>query len=135
MPFRSRAIRLLTTARGLISTRAIYFAAPHERGRHKENARGGADGRGVGRYTRVRRQQLQDQQNRMRGSIVKDIADQVVRIAKGQNFTLVFDSSGSSMNGTPVLIYFEDRMDITPDIIRELNKNQPPPELKSPAPK
>ena len=86
-------------------------------------------------FDRVRRQQLTDQQNRMRNSIVKEIADQVVRIAKVQNFTLVFDSSGSSMNGTPVLIYFEDRMDITTDIVRELNKNQPPPETRPAPPK
>ncbi len=87
----------------------------------------------IDEFDRVRRQQLQDQSNRMRGGIVKEITDQVVRIAKAQNFTLVLDSSGASMNGTPSVVYAEEHLDITQDVIREMNKNAPPPEPAKPA--
>ncbi len=85
-------------------------------------------------FDRVRRQQLLDQQNRMKAGIVKEITDQIVKISKAQNFTLVLDSSAASaLSGTPMLFYFEDRLDITPDVIRELNRNAPPIEPAKPA--
>jgi len=87
----------------------------------------------IDEFDRVRRQALQDQSNRMRSSIVKEITDRVVQIAKAQNFTLILDSSGASMNGTAVLVYFEDRLDVTLDVIREMNRNAPPPEPAKPS--
>jgi len=87
----------------------------------------------IDKFDSVRRQQLQDQSNRMRGGIVKEITEQVVKIAKSQNYTLVIDSSGASMNATTFLVYAEDRLDITVDVIRELNKNAPPMEPSKPS--
>lgn len=84
-------------------------------------------------YDNVRRQSLKEASDRMRGTIVKEITEQVVKISKSQNFTVVLDSSGASMNGTAILVYSEDRLDITQDVIRELNRNAPPPEPAKPA--
>ncbi len=87
----------------------------------------------IDEFDKVRRQQLQDQSNRMRGGIVKEITEKVNFIAKTQNYTLILDSSGASMNGTSLLVYFEDRLDITSDVVRELNRYAPPPAAPKPA--
>jgi len=76
-------------------------------------------------FDRVRRAQLDDNRRRMQAGIVKEITEQINKIARAQNFTLIFDSSGVSMNTTPVLVFAEERLDITIEVIRELNKNQP----------
>lgn len=90
----------------------------------------------IDEFDRVRRQQLQDQSNRMRANIVKEITDHVVKIAKGQGFSLVIDSSGSSMNGTPLLVYFDEKLEVTREVINELNRGAPaiePPKPTAPA--
>src|SRR5947207_2364552 len=41
---------------------------------------------------------------------------------KANNFDLVFDKSGMSINGVPVLMYSHDNIDFTNDVITVLNK-------------
>jgi hypothetical protein len=41
---------------------------------------------------------------------------------KTGNLDLVFDKSGNSLNGVPVLMYSRDSVDFTNDIITVLNK-------------
>ena len=87
----------------------------------------------IDEFDKVRRQQLLDQQNRMKGNIVKEITDRVNQISKAQNFNLVLDVSGPSMNGTTTVVFSDDRLDVTVDVIRELNRNAPPVEAPKPA--
>lgn len=79
----------------------------------------------IDEFDKVRRQQLLDQQNRMKSNIIKEITDKVSQISKAGNLTLVVDISGPSMNGTTIIVYAEDRLDISLDVVRELNKNAP----------
>ena len=59
---------------------------------------------------------------RMRESIIKEITDIMMERVKTNNYDLVFDKSGPSMNGVPVVMYSKDSADFTTDVITALNK-------------
>src|SRR5437867_336911 len=50
------------------------------------------------------------------------ITDVVMEKVKGGNMDLVFDKSGMSLNGVPVLMYSRDNTDFTNDVVATLNK-------------
>src|SRR2546426_4060011 len=78
--------------------------------------------REISDFRQTRERQLQEQLMRMREGIVKEITDVVMEKVKANNFDLVFDKSGISLNGVPVLLYSHDNVDFTNDIIAVLNK-------------
>ncbi|MGA7273858.1 MAG: OmpH family outer membrane protein, partial [Candidatus Udaeobacter sp.] len=78
--------------------------------------------REISDFRQTRERQLQDQLMRMREGIVKEITDVVMEKVKASNLDLVFDKSGMSINGVPVLMYSHDNIDFTNDIIAVLNK-------------
>jgi len=59
---------------------------------------------------------------RMREGIVKEITDVVNEKVKANAFDFVFDKSGMSLNGVPLLMYSKDNVDFTNDVITVLNK-------------
>jgi outer membrane protein len=78
--------------------------------------------REITEFRQTRERQLQEQALRMREGIVKEITDVVMDKVKANNMDLVFDKSGMSLNGVPVLMYSRDTTDFTTDIISVLNK-------------
>lgn len=72
---------------------------------------------------------LQDQQMRMRKTIVDEINKKVEEFAKGK-YNLVIDRSGQTLNGTSTLVYTEGVTDITEEVIKSLNKDKPAPAKK-----
>src|SRR5437870_695207 len=78
--------------------------------------------REITEFRQTRERQLQEQALRMREGIVKEITDVVMDKVKANNMDLVFDKSGMSLNGVPVLMYAPDNVDFTSDIITVLNK-------------
>jgi len=78
--------------------------------------------REISEFRQTREQQLQQQLMRVREGIVKEITDVVMEKVKTNNLDLVFDKSGMSINGVPVLLYSHDNIDFTNDIIAVLNK-------------
>ncbi len=78
--------------------------------------------REITEFRQTRERQLQEQALRMREGIVKEITDVVMDKVKANNMELVFDKSGMSLNGVPVLMYSRDNTDFTTDIISVLNK-------------
>src|SRR5213596_1738891 len=78
--------------------------------------------REISDFRQTRERQLQDQLMRMREGIVKEITDVVMEKVKANNFDLVFDKSGMSINGVPVLMYSHDNIDFTNDVITVLTK-------------
>jgi outer membrane protein len=78
--------------------------------------------REITEFRQTRERQLQEQGLRMREGIVKDITDVVMEKVKSNSMDLVFDKSGMSMNGVPVLMYSRDNSDFTNDVIAVLNK-------------
>jgi outer membrane protein len=78
--------------------------------------------REISDFRQTRERQLQEQLMRVREGIVKEITDVVMEKVKSNNLDLVFDKSGMSINGVPVLMYSHDNIDFTNDIIAVLNK-------------
>jgi Skp family chaperone for outer membrane proteins len=78
--------------------------------------------REITEFRQTRERQLQEQALRMREGIVKGITDVVMERVKSNNLDLVFDKSGNSLNGVPVLMYSRDSVDFTKDVIDVLNK-------------
>ena len=78
--------------------------------------------REINDFRQTRERQLQEQAMRMREGIVKEITDVVMDKVKANNLDLVFDKSGMSLNGVPVVMYSHDNVDFTTDILTVLNK-------------
>src|ERR1700759_132203 len=78
--------------------------------------------REINEFRQTRERQLQEQALRMREGIVKEITDVVNARVKSQHLDLVFDKSGMSLNGVPLLLYAQDNYDFTTDVVTELNK-------------
>src|SRR5882724_1131610 len=78
--------------------------------------------REISDFRQTRERQLQEQLMRMREGIVKEITDVVMEKVKANNLDLVFDKSGMSINGVPVLMYSHANIDFTNDVIAVLNK-------------
>ncbi len=62
---------------------------------------------------------------RMRNGIVEDITKVVMDRVKADNFDLVFDTSGFSVNNVPVVMFAKSDWDFTKDIIEKLNADKP----------
>jgi len=89
-----------------------------------------------GRELRSLEQDIGEQQNRRSGQlkqedmqIRKGIYDEILVVvkdkAKADSYDFIFDKSGMSLSTVPVLIYYKDAVDITDQIIVELNKDAP----------
>jgi outer membrane protein len=78
--------------------------------------------REINEFRQTRERQLQEQALRMREGIVKEISDVVMEKVKAQSLDLVFDKSGMSLNGVPLIMFAKDNFDFTGDIITVLNK-------------
>src|SRR5438270_2226857 len=77
--------------------------------------------REINEFRQTRERQLQEQALRMREGIVKEITDIVMEKVKSNNLDFVFDKSGMSLNGVPLLMYAKEDVDFTSDVITVLN--------------
>jgi len=73
-------------------------------------------------FRQTRERQLQEQLLRMREGILKEVTDVVMEKVKANNFDLVFDKSGMSIDRVPFLMYSHGNVDFTNDVIATLNK-------------
>jgi outer membrane protein len=89
--------------------------------------------REIREFQASREKQLQEQSVRMRGGIVDEINKVVTDKVKAEGYDIVFDRSGPSLNGVPILLYAKESYDFTPDVISALNKNRTA-EAAEPAP-
>lgn len=80
--------------------------------------------REIREFQQSREKQLQEQSVRMRGGIVDEINKVVTDKVKADGYDIVFDRSGPSLNGVPILLYAKESYDFTPDVITALNKNK-----------
>ncbi len=78
--------------------------------------------REINEFRQTREKQLSDQAMRMREGIVTEITGIVMDRVKSQNIDFVFDKSGMSLNGVPLVMYARDSFDFTGDIVAALNK-------------
>jgi outer membrane protein len=80
--------------------------------------------REIREFQSSREKQLQEQSVRMRGGIVEEINKIIEAKVKAENFDLVFDKSGPSLNGVPVLLYSKETYEFTNDVVKALNANK-----------
>ena len=80
--------------------------------------------REINEFRQTREKQLQEQSVRMRGGIVDEINKIVEAKVKSENFDMVFDKSGPSLNGVPVVLSSRDQYEFTEEVIKALNKNK-----------
>src|SRR3954452_20621113 len=78
--------------------------------------------REINEFRQTRERQLQEQALRMREGIVKEITDVVMERVKSNALDMVFDKSGMSLNGVPIIMFSKDNFDFTNDIVTVLNK-------------
>lgn len=71
-----------------------------------------------------RTSQLKQEDVEIRRGLYDEIITVVRERAKADGFDFVFDKSGRSLSTVPMLIYYKDAVDITDQIIVELNKQQ-----------
>lgn len=81
--------------------------------------------RNIEDYRNSHRQMLDQQTQRMRQNILKEIKDIVLKESRDAGYGIVFDKSGNTANGEPTIIFSQESMDITDDMLKVLNKNKP----------
>jgi outer membrane protein len=79
----------------------------------------------INEFRQTREKQLQDQRGRMLQGIMEEIMKVVSTQVKARNYDLVFDRSGVSAVGVPVVLYARDSYDFSQSVITELNSHQP----------
>ena len=72
-----------------------------------------------------REKQLQEQAVRMRNQIVEEIMTVINAKVKTDNYDLVLDKSGQSLNGVQIVLHSKDSMEFSDDVITALNKTRP----------
>ncbi len=76
-------------------------------------------------FKNSREKQLQEQAVRMRNQIVEEIMKVITDHVKDKHYDVVLDKSGQSLNGVQFVLYSQDNMDFSDDVITALNKNRP----------
>lgn len=81
-------------------------------------------------YNRERQQQLRDEYEKLRSSILNDISNVVTEKCLAEGYGLVLDKSGRTLNNIPFVVYSSRMLDITDSVIKRLNmgQNKPAPE-------
>lgn len=80
--------------------------------------------REIREFQQSREKQLQEQSVRMRAGIVDEINKVVADRVKADNFDVVLDKSGPSLNGVPIVLYSRDSYEFTEAVVTALNKNK-----------
>jgi outer membrane protein len=70
----------------------------------------------------------------MRSAIVEEINRVVSDRVKAESYDIVFDRSGPSLNGVPVILYAKDSYDFTTDVVTALNRSKGTAEAATPEP-
>lgn len=76
----------------------------------------------IGEQQNRRSNQLKQEDMQIRKGIYDEILLVVRGKAKADGYDFIFDKSGMSLSTVPVLIYYKDAVDITEQIVVELNK-------------
>ena len=79
----------------------------------------------IGEAQNRRSSQLKQEDMSIRKGIYDEILVVVREKSKTEGYDFVFDKSGMSLSTVPVLIYYKDAVDITDQVIVELNKAAP----------
>jgi len=73
-------------------------------------------------YDREKSTQLKENYDKMRKELLTEIRKSIAQYAKKQNYVLILDASGKTMNEIPLIIYYQTSMNITEIILKNINK-------------
>jgi outer membrane protein len=76
-------------------------------------------------FKRGHQEMLAQQTQRMREGILKEIRDIINKESRDAGYQFVLDKSGNTLNGVPTVVFSQDSVEITDDILKILNKNAP----------
>jgi outer membrane protein len=77
----------------------------------------------IGEFRQTRQRQIQEQILRMRRGLLKEIMEKITEKVKVEKYDLVFDRTGPSSAGYPLVIYSREGLDFTDDIVQLVNKD------------
>ena len=80
------------------------------------------------------RKDFNENAKQSRQKLVSEIRSVVADYARSEGFSMVFDSSGKTLNDVESVIYLDSAFDITDSVLKILNKNAPASEQKSERP-
>ena len=80
--------------------------------------------REIREFQAAQEKQLNELSVRMRAGIVEEINKVVEARVKAENYDLVLDKSGPSLNGVPLVLYARESWDFTTDVVNALNKTR-----------
>lgn len=75
----------------------------------------------IKQFEELRSKQLDEQSRRMRRGLVEEIHEAVRTFAKSRGYDLVLDLSGNSMNGVETVLYASVQLDITREVLDQIN--------------
>ena len=90
--------------------------------------------REIREFQATQEKQLNELSVRMRAGIVDEINKIVEARVKAENYDLVLDKSGPSLNGVPLVLYSRDSWDFTTEVVTALNKTRGSESSSAPAP-
>jgi len=81
--------------------------------------------REIEQFRMEKEKQLADQTLRMRNGIVDEIKKVITDKVQADGYDIVFDTSGTTANSVPAVLYAKETYDFSKEIIEALNKNRP----------
>jgi outer membrane protein len=77
---------------------------------------------------------LQQRFQTFKNLMIEEITKVAVDVAKRRGATLLIDKSGPSMIGVSPVLYFDPTMDITDEVLADINRDRPASAVTTPAP-
>ncbi|MFL6569969.1 MAG: OmpH family outer membrane protein [Chthoniobacterales bacterium] len=120
-----KALEEINKLNAQLETPALSAEAKAQKSKERDEKIANIKGmeREINEFRQTREQQLQQQMQRMREGILKEITAAVIERVKARNLDLVFDKSGASLNGFSPVLFSPDHSDFTDDVIKALNKS------------
>jgi outer membrane protein len=78
--------------------------------------------REINEFRQTRQKQIQEQMLRMRKGLIDEIIKEIAEKVKVEKYDLVFDKTGPSATGIPIVVYARDGLDFSDPISEILNK-------------
>jgi outer membrane protein len=79
----------------------------------------------IQQYERQAKMTIDEQRKRMRDNLIEEIRTAITAKAKSAGYALVLDTTGESVNATPVVLYSNNENDMTQAILEQLNASVP----------
>jgi Skp family chaperone for outer membrane proteins len=76
-------------------------------------------------YSLEKQDNIKNKYEEIKEKLLNEIKAVIAKIAKGNGYSVVLDSSGRTMNQIPSLVYYVKELDITEAVLRELNPMEP----------